>query len=208
MIGRQCARFNSKCVLIIFDCCMMDKTKFLIHLIVILQIAFIIVSLSLHDSYYSVSFAYFVNNTLYDNGTSQVGSVNDTNGTSNITKSVTISSQNVKIPTDGGSVDVLVQPSPFPLTIGDSKFKISFFQPSSETIQVHIDYDVVIKQSNKEIFRASALTGQPLLHTAEGVVTIPFKFNSAGNYTLEVAVMGINFVPIRTEYASFDFNVK
>jgi hypothetical protein len=52
------------------------------------------------------------------------------------------------------------------------------------------------------------LTGQPLLHTAEGIVTIPFKFNSSGNYTLEVAVMGINFVPIRTEYASFDFNVK
>jgi hypothetical protein len=187
---------------------MMDKTKFLIHLIVILQIAFIIVSLTIHDSYYSVSFAYFVNNTLYDNGTSQVGSVNDTNGSSNITKSVTISSQNVKIPTDGGSVDVLVQPSPFPLTIGDSKFKVSFFQPSSETIQVHIDYDVVIKQLNKEIFRASALTGQPLLHTAEGVVTIPFKFNSSGNYTLEVVVMGINFVPIRTEYASFDFNVR
>ena len=191
-----------------FDCCMMDKTKFLIHLIVILQIAFIIVSLSLHDSYYSVSFAYFSNNTSNDNGTSQVGSVNDTNGSSNITKSVTISSQNVKIPTDGGSVDVLVQPSPFPLTIGDSKFKISFFQLSSETIQVHIDYDVVIKQSNKEIFRASALTGQPLLHTAEGVVTIPFKFNNPGNYSLEVSVMGINFVPIRTEYASFDLDVK
>ena len=194
--------------LIILDCYMMDKTKFVIHLIVPLQIAFIIVSLTLHDSYYSVSFAYFSNNTSYDNGTSQVGSVNDTNGTSNITKSVTISSQNVKIPTDGGSVDVLVQPSPFPLTIGDSKFKISFFQPSSETIQVHVDYDVVIKHSNTEIFRASALTGQPLLHTAEGIVTIPFKFNSSGNYTLEVAVMGINFVPIRTEYASFEFNVK
>ena len=183
---------------------MMDKTKFLFHLIVILQIAFIIVSLTLHDSYYSASFAYFVNNT----GTTQVGSVNDTNATSNITKSVTISSQNVKIPTDGGSVDVSVQPSPFPLSIGDSKFKLSFFQPSSETIQVHIDYDVVIKQSDKEIFRASALTGQPLLHTAEGVVTIPFKFNSSGNYTLEVAVMGINFIPIRTEYATFNFNVK
>ena len=193
---------------IILDCYMMDKTKFLIHLIVPLQVAFIIVSLTLHDSYYSVSFAYFSNNTSYDNGTSQVGSVNDTNGSSNITKSVTISSQNVKIPTDGGSVDVLLQPSPFPLTIGDSKFKISFFQPSSETIQVHVDYDVVIKHSNTEIFRASALTGQPLLHTAEGIVTIPFKFNSSGNYTLEVAVMGINFVPIRTEYASFDFNVK
>ena len=154
------------------------------------------------------SFAYINNNTLYDTGTSQVGSVKDTNGTSNITKSVTISSQNVKIPTDGGSVDVSVQPSPFPLTIGDSKFKLSLFQPSTETIQVHIDYDVVIKQLDKEVFRASASTGQPLLHTAEGVVTIPFKFNSSGNYTLEVAVMGINFIPIRTEYASFNFSVK
>ena len=192
--------------LIILDCHMMDKTKFLIHLIVILQIAYIIVSLTLHDSYYSAAF--INNNTLYDTGTSQIGSVNDTNGTSNLTKSVTISSQNVKIPTDGGSVDVSVQPSPFPLTIGDSKFKLSFLQPSSETIQVHIDYDVVIKQSNKEVFRASASTGQPLLHTAEGVVTIPFKFNSSGNYTLEVAVMGINFIPIRTEYATFNFSVK
>jgi hypothetical protein len=194
--------------LIIPDCHMMDKTKFLIHLIVIVQIAFIIVSLTLHDSYYSASFAYINNNTLYDTGTSQDGIMNDTNGTSNLTKSVTISSQNVKIPTDGGSVDVSVQPSPFPLTIGDCKFKLSFFQPSSETIQVHIDYDVVIKQSNKEVFRASTSTGQPLLHTAEGVATIPFTFNSSGNYTLEVAVMGINFIPIRTEYATFNFSVK
>ena len=197
---------------IILDCYMMDKTKFLIHLIVSLQIAFIIVSLTLNDSLFSNSFAYFANNTISENGTSQVGSLNNTNGTSNGTsngtKSVAISSQNVKIATDGGSVDVLVQPSPFPLTIGDCKFKISFFQPSSQTIQVHIDYDVVIKQSNKEIFRASALTGQPLLHTAEGVVTIPFKFNNPGNYSLEVSVMGINFVPIRTEYASFDLDVK
>src|SRR5580765_2355237 len=128
---------------------MMDKTKFLIHLIVSLQIAFIIVSLTLNDSLFSNSFAYFANNTISENGTSQVGSLNNTNGTSNGTKSVAISSQNVKIATDGGSVDVLVQPSPFPLTIGDCKFKISFFQPSSQTIQVHIDYDVVIKQSNK-----------------------------------------------------------
>lgn len=102
----------------------------------------------------------------------------------------------------------MVQPSPFPLTTGDSKIKISFLQPSSENIQVHVDYDVVISQSNKEVFRASAVTGQPLLHTAEGVVTIPYKFEKSGNYTLDVSVMGINFVPIRTEFAKFYFSVK
>ena len=129
------SRFNSKCVLIIFDCCMMDKTKFLIHLIVILQIAFIIESLTLHDSYYSVSFAYFVNNTLYDNGTSQeIGSVNDTEWKFDITKSVTyILPSNLKIPTDGGSADVLVRT--FTLSLDNrrfQKFKVSFFQPWSE----------------------------------------------------------------------------
>jgi len=187
---------------------MMDKTKFSIHLIFILQIIFIIVSFTLDDTFHSASFAFFVNSSLYNTETSQVATVTNTNGTSNLTKSISISSQNVKTPTDGASVDVLVQPSPFPLTIGDSKFKISFFQPTSETVQVHIDYDVVIKQSNREIFRAAALTGQPLLHTAEGIVTIPFKFDGPGNYTLQVAVMGINFIPIRTEYATFDFSVK
>lgn len=186
----------------------MHRTKFLIYLFVTLQLICVFISITLLDTYYSTSFAFLVDSSLYNAGQSQGVNVTSINGTSNTTKSISTSTPNVKIPTDGASVDVLVQPSPFPLTTGDSKFRISFFQPSSETVQVHIDYDVVIKQLNKEVFRASALTGQPLLHTAEGIVTIPYRFDASGNYTLEVAVMGINFVPIRTEYAIFDFSIK
>jgi hypothetical protein len=102
----------------------------------------------------------------------------------------------------------MVQASPFPLTAGDSKFKITFLQHSSETVQVHVDYDVAISQLGKEVFRASALTGQPLLHTAEGIVTIPYKFENPGQYTIQVSVLGINFIPIKTETVKFDFDVK
>jgi len=134
-------------------------------------------------------------------------SVNSTSSNSNMS-SIPMTSANAKGPTDGGSLDVMIQASPFPLKTGDSKFKVSFLQPSSETIQVHIDYDVVISKSNTELFRVSALTGQPLLHTAEGVITVPYKFDSPGHYTLEVSVMGINFIPIRTENVKFDFDVS
>jgi hypothetical protein len=126
----------------------------------------------------------------------------------NTTSSIPITSATVKGPTDGRSLGVMVQVSPFPLKTGDAKFKISFLQPSSEAIQVHIDYDVVITKANTELFRASASTGQPLLHTAEGIVNIPYKFNSPGEYILEVSVMGINFIPIRTENIKFDFEVS
>jgi hypothetical protein len=126
----------------------------------------------------------------------------------NTTSSIPITSATAKGPTDGRSLGVMVQVSPFPLKTGDAKFKISFLQPSSEAIQVHIDYDVVITKANTELFRASASTGQPLLHTAEGIVNIPYKFNSPGDYTLEVSVMGINFIPIRTENIKFDFEVS
>ena len=63
-------------------------------------------------------------------------------------------------------------------------------------------------KDNQEIFRASSVTGQPLLHTAEGVVTIPYKFDQAGKYLITVSVMGINFIPIRTEVANFNLDVK
>lgn len=74
----------------------------------------------------------------------------------------------------------------------------------TDTVQVHVDYDLIILKDNvTEIFRASKQTGQPLLHTTEGIVTIHFTISEAGNYTVRVPVMGINFIPISTEYAEF-----
>lgn len=109
--------------------------------------------------------------------------------------------------TDGKSLNIKIEPSPFPAKIGDEKFKVSFLQPSN-IVQVHVDYDLSIMKDNKEIFKASSVTGQPLLHTAEGVVTIPFKFDQPGKYTVIVSAMGINFIPIKTEVAKFSLDVS
>jgi len=130
-----------------------------------------------------------------------------TNGTT--ANSTQITAADSKAPTDGNSVNIDLQIQPFPITKNvDSQFMISFLQPSSQAVQVHVDYDFAITNNNNEVFRASSITGQPLLHTAEGIVKIPYKFTQDGQYSLQVSVMGINFIPIQTEQALFDLNVS
>jgi hypothetical protein len=81
----------------------------------------------------------------------------------------------------------------------------------SGTVQVHIDYDLTIKDSSgKQVFSASQLAGQSgaaPLHTAEGIVTIPYTFQGPGDYTIDVTVYGILFNPIKPESADFTIKV-
>ena len=134
---------------------------------------------------------------------------NATSSATNATLSKTIQSADTKETTDGKSVDIDLQIQPFPVTQSEnSQFKITFLQPSSQTVQVHVDYDLSISKMNSEVFRASSSTGQPLLHTAEGIVSIPYKFSQEGQYSVQVSVMGINFIPIKTEQALFDLKVS
>ena len=140
--------------------------------------------------------------------------LNATNATSSATnatlsKTIQITSADTKQATDGKSVDIDLQIQPFPVTQnGNSQFKITFLQPSSQTVQVHVDYDLSISKMNSEVFRASSSTGQQLLHTAEGIVSIPYKFSQEGEYSVQVSVMGINFIPLKTEQALFDLKVS
>src|SRR4249920_1562242 len=138
---------------------------------------------------------------------------NSTNATAanstQISKPVQITSSNTKAATNGTSVDIDLQIKPFPVTKNvDTQFMITFLQPSTQSVQVHVDYDFAISKMNKEVFRASSKTGQPLLHTAEGIVKIPYKFDQEGQYSLQISVMGINFIPIKTEQALFDLKVS
>ena len=111
--------------------------------------------------------------------------------------------------TNGGSLDVQISALSTPIiSHEETKFKITFFEPNTTTVQVHVDYDLIVSSDNQEIFSASKLTGQPLLHTAEGIVTIPYKFESPGVYNIKVPVLGINFVPINPEFAEFEVQVK
>jgi hypothetical protein len=115
-----------------------------------------------------------------------------------------------KTTTSGDTLDVKLEPSPNPIKSGqDTKFKISFLKKGTDTVQVHIDYDfIILKDNATEVFKASQQTGQPLLHTAEGIVTIPFTLEDPGSYTIRVPMMGINFIPMATEYADFAVKVE
>ena len=113
-------------------------------------------------------------------------------------------------PTSGDTLDVKLEPIPSPIESGqETNYKVTFLQKATGTVQVHVDYDfIILKDNTTEVFRASQQTGQPLLHTAEGIVTMPFTLEDPGSYTIRVPVMGINFIPMATENADFHVNVE
>jgi hypothetical protein len=111
--------------------------------------------------------------------------------------------------TTGGALDVNI--TSYPEVISKNKevqFKINFFEPGTDKIQVHVDYDFQVLKNGTEIFSAAKQINQPLLHTAEGSVTIPFTFSSPGVYLINIPVFGINFIPINPEYAEFKFVIN
>ena len=143
------------------------------------------------------------------NATSSAANATSSAANATLSKTIQITSADTKGATNGKSVDIDLQIQPFPVTQSENtQFKITFLQPSSQTVQVHVDYDFSISKMNSEVFRASSSTGQPLLHTAEGIVSIPYKFSQEGEYSVQVSVMGINFIPLKTEQALFDLKVS
>jgi hypothetical protein len=116
----------------------------------------------------------------------------------------------LKKQTSGGALSVFIQPSPQPVGhSGPTSLKVQFLTKGTNTVQPHIDYEITIKDSSgKQVFTASKLAGQPPpLHTSEGIVTIPYTFEAPGTYTIDVAVYGILFNPIKPESADFTINV-
>jgi hypothetical protein len=108
-------------------------------------------------------------------------------------------------PTSGKSLDIRVDPT----WSGNNQasFKVTFMKPGTNTVQQHIDYNFTIMKGSQKVFSAVP-AGQPLLHTAEGIVTIPYTFQGGnGDYSIQVSIAGINFVPINTESATFPITV-
>ncbi|MGI0018676.1 MAG: PEFG-CTERM sorting domain-containing protein [Nitrosotalea sp.] len=104
-------------------------------------------------------------------------------------------------PTSAGTLNISFEPNPATPNPGDqTELKISFLNKQN-TIQQHIDYKVSLTQGDNQIF------GTPVTHTAEGAVSIPFQFQSAGTYQMTIQVVGILFQPIPPETASFTINV-
>src|SRR6478672_12387302 len=134
---------------------------------------------------------------------------NSTNATAannrQIPKPVQITSSDTKTATNGTSVIVDLQIKPFPVTKNeDTQFKITFRQPSTQSVQVHVDWNFVISKMNKVVYNTADVYGQPVQHTAAGIVFPTYKFQEGGEYLLKITVVGINFIPITPEQALFD----
>jgi hypothetical protein len=124
--------------------------------------------------------------------------------------SVVYAQDGMRNSTSGNSVDVLVEPTWN--DGGQANFRVSFLRPGTDTLQEHIDYTFTILRDGEEVFDAG-IAGQPLLHTVEGVVTIPqtpqppFQFPGNGDYSITISVHGINFLPINPETSTFPITV-
>jgi predicted secreted protein with PEFG-CTERM motif len=104
-------------------------------------------------------------------------------------------------PTSAGTLNISFETNPATPNPGDqTELKISFLNKQN-TVQQHIDYRVSMTQGVNQVF------GTPVTHTAEGSVSIPFQFQTAGTYQVTVEVQGILFQPIPPETASFTINV-
>ena len=126
-----------------------------------------------------------------------------------IPKPVQITSSDTKTATNGTSVIVDLQIKPFPVTKNeDTQFKITFRQPSTQSVQVHVDWNFVISKMNKVVYNTADAYGQPVQHTAAGIVFPTYKFQEGGEYLLKITVVGINFIPITPEQALFDLKVS
>ena len=113
--------------------------------------------------------------------------------------------------TGGGSLNVILQPSPFPVIKGtQTNLKVSFDQKGSSSLQAHVDYDLTIMKDGKQVFQLSSQAGYPNqpLHTTEGIVIIPYTFQQAGTYVINITVYGFLFNPIKPETSQFTISVK
>ncbi|MDE1811535.1 MAG: hypothetical protein KGH86_00430 [Thaumarchaeota archaeon] len=100
-------------------------------------------------------------------------------------------------PTSAGTLNISFETDPATPNPGDqTELKISFLNKQN-AVQQHIDYRVSMTQGGNAIF------GTQVTHTAEGAVSVPFQFQSAGTYQVTITVVGILFQPIPPETATF-----
>ena len=100
--------------------------------------------------------------------------------------------------TSKGTLDIMVEPTwnpPDANGVSKGTFKVSFFNPGTDTLHEHQDYDFRILKNDVEVFSAARQTGQNLIHNVEGTITVPYTFEENGDYTIQVYVAGIGIAP-------------
>lgn len=101
-------------------------------------------------------------------------------------------------------LDIMLEPQ---WGADQTKFKVSFLEPGTDTVHQHQDYNFVILQDGKEVFNAAEQIGQSAIHNAEGTITVPYKFEHNGDYVVRVLIYGIGLPAIPTD-ESVEFPVS
>ena len=91
---------------------------------------------------------------------------------------------------------------------GQATFTVNFFNPGTDALHEHQDYDFRILKDGQQVFSAANQTGQAVLHNVEGTLTIPYTFQENGDYTIQVYLAGTGILAIPTdEEATFPITV-
>lgn len=105
-------------------------------------------------------------------------------------------------PTDGGILDVRITYDDDIMPDADNTVIIEFINPSTDKIQLHIDYDINMTVNG------TIIATTPMIHSSEGVVRgLKVPFPVEGEYNLRIGVEGILFQPINRETVSFTIPV-
>jgi hypothetical protein len=95
--------------------------------------------------------------------------------------------------TSKGSLDIRLEPIQSNST--EVRYNVSFFNPGTETLHEHQDYDLRILKNGEEIFSAARQTNQALIHNVDGDISVPYNFEEGGEYTVEILILGLGFGP-------------
>jgi hypothetical protein len=109
-------------------------------------------------------------------------------------------------PTSGGSLDIMLEPE-WSEDNQSAKFKVSFFNPDTDQLHEHQDYDFRILKDGQEVFSAARQTNQDLVHNIPGTITVPYTFEEQGSYTVEVYLGGVG-IPATPTDETAQFNIQ
>ena len=109
-----------------------------------------------------------------------------------------ISAEVMMNPTSDGTLDVKLDIDDSIEAGVETKLKIDFLNPQTNSIQKHIDYTINITNNGNSIFGPI-----PLTHTSPGSVTIPAVLEDGTN-KVTLTAEGILFMPIPPEIVTFD----
>lgn len=113
--------------------------------------------------------------------------------------------------TSKGSLDIMVEPiwnEPESNGVSNASFKVSFFNPGTDTLHEHQDYDFRILKDDQVVFSAARQTGQALIHNIPGTLTVPYTFQEEGDYVIQVHLAGIGITPIIPTDENAEFPIE